>query len=84
MSFPATFSREQIIRENYAAFAAVLPSILIKHAGKVALLHNREIVGYFDDPSEAIVNGRQQFPARDFSLQTVETQAVDLGWHSRV
>ena len=68
MSFPAPATREQIIDENYAAFAVALPSILIKHAGKVALLHNREIVGYFDDPSEAIVTGRQKFPARDFSL----------------
>ncbi len=76
--------REVAIKENFEAFEHLLPSILIAHSGKVALLRNRKVCDYFDTPSEAIRNGHRQFPDRMFSVQRVERSTVDLGWYSHV
>ncbi len=82
MPSPNVDARKQIIRENFIAFEAMLPSILIKHGGKSALLHNRQITAYFDSPKAAILQGKHLYPAQDFSVQKVESQVVDLGWYS--
>jgi hypothetical protein len=79
---PQASPREVAIKENFDAFEQLLPSILIAHSGKVALLRDRKVCDYFDTPSEAIRNGHKQFPDRMFSVQRVERNTVDLGWYS--
>jgi hypothetical protein len=76
--------RDLAIKENFDAFERLLPSILIAHSGKVALLRDRKVYDYFDTPSEAIRCGHRQFPDRIFSVQRVERSTVDLGWYSHV
>jgi hypothetical protein len=76
--------RDVAIKENFEAFEHLLPSILIAHTGKVALLRDRKVCDYFDTPSEAIRSGHKQFPDRMFSVQRVERSTVDLGWYSHV
>lgn len=77
-------ARDVAIKENFEAFEQLLPSILIAHSGKVALLRDRKVFDYFNTPSEAIRCGQKQFPDRMFSVQRVERSTVDLGWYSHV
>lgn len=83
MSTVASRMRTQIIDENFEAFQKVLPRVLIAHHGKVALLHDREVQGYFSSSSEAIHEGKRRYPDMMFSISTVEEQQpVSLGWYS--
>jgi hypothetical protein len=52
---PADFSRE------HAAFRRELPRLLREHPGKFALVHGDEVVGVFDNPNDAMVEGFQRF-----------------------
>ena len=82
MNIQTVEARERVISENFEAFESILPSILIKHSGKIALLHDRKITGFYDSSKDAILQGRALFPKHDFSVQKVEPQTVDLGWYS--
>jgi hypothetical protein len=84
MNTPSGRSATTVIDRNFARFEQLLPSILLRHEGQVALLHDGEIVRYFSTPTEAILHGRAAFGAGQFSVQRVEQQEVDLGCYSRV
>lgn len=85
MSTSSTRSREQVIDENFEAFQSVLPQILIAHAGKVALMHDRKIEGIYSTAVEAIREGKHRYPDRMFSVQSIEKpQPVELGWFSHI
>lgn len=85
MSNLSARSREQVIDENYEAFQTELPRILIAHAGKVALMHDRKIEGIYTTAVEAIREGKNRYPDRMFSVQSIEKpQPVELGWFSHI
>jgi hypothetical protein len=68
---------------NYAAFKTLLPALLAKHAGKFALLHNGEVVEFFDTPRDAFLAGQKLYESQDdFSVQEVKDTPVDLGYFS--
>jgi len=71
-----------VIDENLAAFMAVRDALLTDHAGKHALLRDREIKGLFDTPIDAQRAGELAFPDGLFSVQEVSVEASDLGYYS--
>jgi hypothetical protein len=79
-SIPNT--RQGEVEANLQAFLAALPKIANEHRGKYALLHNGEIVGYYDTPVDAVSAGNLKYSDRMFSIQHVTDVAVDLGYYS--
>jgi hypothetical protein len=77
----STHKREQI-EKNYAAFVKELPKIALSHGGKFALMHDGEIVGYYDTSRDAVVAGEAIYPDGLFSVQQVTEKPVDLGYYS--
>jgi len=74
--------REQIER-NYRAFTLKLPSLLMSHQGKFALMRDGEIVEFFDTARDAYVAGQRLFTDDHiFSVQEVVETPVDLGFFS--
>ena len=69
---------------NYDAFVRRLRSILEKHRGEFALMRHGEIVGYFDRPGAANMEGHRRFPDSLFSIQEVTDEPIDLGFWSNV
>jgi membrane protease subunit (stomatin/prohibitin family) len=70
------------IDENYAAFQALVPSILQVRKGQFALLRQGQVMGYFNDPGAAAIAGDQQFPDGLFSVQEVMAEPSSLGFFS--
>jgi hypothetical protein len=71
------------IEKNYKAFLAKLPELMTTHAGKFALLHDEEVVEFFDTARDAFSAGQKLYPGNDFSVQKVTTASFDLGFFSR-
>jgi hypothetical protein len=74
--------REQIDR-NYQVFQQQLPSLVISHPGKFALMRDGQIIEFFDTARDAYVAGQRLFE-RDklFSVQEVTETPIDLGFFS--
>lgn len=66
---------------NYEAFQRLLPELMSTQPGKFAVLHNGEVIEFFDTISDAAKFGRSQFKA-DFSVQQVTSRSVNLGYHA--
>ena len=77
----ADASREQV-ESNYAAFRAMLPSILPLHRNKYALMKDGEVIGFYSSLDDAYVTARQFLKDQPFSVQLVTDAAVDLGFFS--
>ena len=77
----ADIERDEV-RRNYEAFVHKLPTILASHPGKIALMHNREIIAFFDTAADAYVAGQKLFEGDPFPMQQVTDQAMDLGFFS--
>ena len=75
-------SRETEIRQNYDFFQEVVTEAMEDHAGEIALLRNREIVGYFPNAAEAVKHGTDQFGDLPFSVQRVIDRPIDIGFLS--
>lgn len=69
---------------NFEAFQIQLPNLLKKHAGKFALLHDSEVVGYFNTSFEAFKKGNVDFGEGQFSVQEVTDRVESLGFYSNV
>ena len=70
------------IQRNFDFFQSVVPSIMDEHAGKMALIHDCIIVGYFDSPGEAVKAGADRFGDLPFSVQRVIDRPIDIGFLS--
>ena len=75
-------SHQQQIQQNYEAFHARLPQLVVTHRGKFALLHDKEIVECFDTVRDAYIAGQKLFPDGIFSVQEVTETPADLGFFS--
>jgi hypothetical protein len=74
--------REQINR-NYEAFQRQLPSLIVSHPGKFALMRDGQIIEFFDTARDAYVAGQRLFEQdKRFSVQEVTETPVDLGFFS--
>ena len=67
---------------NYEAFVAQLPNILEGRRGQYALLHRREIIGYYGSAIEAATDGHRRFGEGGYSVQEVTDEADNLGFYS--
>lgn len=72
------------LRRNFDALMLVLPSLLLTHRGKYALLRHGSIVDYFDSPRDALKAGRGKYKDDLFSVQEITNAKADFGWYSRV
>jgi hypothetical protein len=67
------------IDSNFDAFQRQLGASLGAHLGEYALMRHGEIVDYFDQPGNALLAGNSRFPDRQFSIQEVSDEPIDLG-----
>jgi len=79
-------SRRQALEvdRNYAAFERVLSEILPDHRDQLALMRDQRIVGFFDQPREALHAACELFPDGIYSIQEVTDKPIDLGYWSHV
>ena len=70
------------IEANFTAFQQSLPGLLASHRGKFALMHDQEIVEFFDTARDAFHSGQKLFADGLFSVQEVVDVPVDLGFFS--
>lgn len=79
---PDRNARQIEVDRNLEAFRQRLPDLLSTHAGQYALLRHREITGFFDTLTEALVAGQKLYSDQMFSIQEVTEASVDLGFFS--
>lgn len=72
------------VDQNYAAFVRLLSGVLDTHRDQLALMRDREIVGYFDTPRAALQAASAMFADGIFSIQEVTDEPIDLGFWSHV
>jgi hypothetical protein len=70
------------VRRNYEAFVQKLPELLPVHRGKFALMHDTNIVEFFDTAADAFRAGRKLYTEGRFSIQEVTDAMADLGFLS--
>jgi len=75
-------SKESEVKRNYEAFVKLLPELLATHRGKFALMHNGQIVEFFDTAADAYKVGVKNHGEEKFSIQEVIDSPVDLGFFS--
>lgn len=74
--------RELEIRQNYCFFKNIVPSLMDQHAGKFALIHDCQIIDYYESASDAVTHGSKRFGNSPFSVQLVINRPIDLGFLS--
>lgn len=70
------------VDRNYEAFLERLPALLKERPGQHALMHDAEIIEFFETAKDAIVAGIRTFGQGSYSVQEVSGQAEDLGFYS--
>ena len=70
------------VRRNYEAFVQKLPELLPAHRGKFALMHDADIVEFFDTAADAFRAGKKLYAEGRFSIQEVTDTVADLGFLS--
>jgi hypothetical protein len=76
-----TGQREQVDK-NFAAFQALLPTILPHYRDKYALMKDGEAVGFYSTLDDAYMTANQFYRDQPFSVQKVTDTPVDLGFFS--
>lgn len=79
---PDRNARQIEVDRNLDAFRSLLPELLQTQPGKFALLRHREIAGFFDTLTDALVAGQKLYSDQLFSIQEVTESSVDLGFFS--
>ena len=64
---------------NLQQFLRQLPSLMVEHEGKHALLRHGRIVNYYESAIDAQIAGNLQFGDGLFSIQQVKEVAEELG-----
>lgn len=75
-------SHQAKVDRNFEAFTKALPELLKSHPGKYALLHDGQVVDFFDTLGDAVKFGHAKFGDTNFSVQEVTRRIVSLGFHS--
>jgi hypothetical protein len=74
-------SKEEV-KKNYEAFEQMLPDLLANQKGKFALMHDGEVIEFFDTVRDAYITGQKLYSDNLFSVQEVVETPVDLGYFS--
>ena len=65
---------------NYVAYQDTYKEKLeAEHLGRVALMHNREVVNVYNDMDDAYSIGCEKYGLGRFSLQRIGAQPIQLG-----
>jgi hypothetical protein len=75
-------AHQKQVDENFNVFTQLLPQLLQSHPGKHAVLHDGEVVEFFDTLHDAVKYGHAKFGDLNFSVQKITDQDVNLGAHS--
>jgi hypothetical protein len=75
-------STESEIKRNYEAFVKQLPELLATRRGKFALMHDGQIVEFYDTAADAYKVGLNDYHEGNFSIQEVTDSPIDLGYFS--
>jgi hypothetical protein len=70
------------VDRNFEAFEKLLPELLQSHPGKYVVLHDTQVIDFFDTLSDAVKFGHAQFGDANFSVQEITRQNVHLGFYS--
>ncbi len=70
------------IEKNHRLFLQRLPALIKIHPGRYALLRKEEIIGIYDTVRDAQTTGGSFFGDGLFSIQKIETKAINLGFYS--
>lgn len=76
--------QQKEVDQNYEAFKLMLPDLLKTDANRYALMHNQKIAACFDTGRDAMQAGRKLLEGKNFSVQLVTNEPVDLGCFSRI
>ena len=76
--------QQKEVDQNYEAFKSMLPDLLKTDANRYALMHNQQVAACFDTSRDAMQAGRKLLKGKNFSVQLVTNEPVDLGYFSRV
>jgi len=72
--------QQKEVDANYKAFCELLPELMLSHAGKHALLHNRKVVEIFDTSNDAFKAAQLYLKDGHFSVQKISNEVAKLGW----
>jgi hypothetical protein len=75
-------SHQANVDRNFEAFTKRLPDLLQSHPGKYAVLHDGEVIDFFDTLGDAVKFGHAKFGDANFSVQEITRHGVNLGFHS--
>jgi hypothetical protein len=73
---------EEQLKTNYESFMQKLPDLLATHRDKFALMHDGEIVEFFDTAVDTFRAGQRLYQDQGFSIQEVTDSEIDLGFFS--
>lgn len=72
--------KEEEAKNNYEAFAKLLPQLLQTNLGQFALMKNKELIGLFPSATEAMREGMTKFEDKIFSIQEIrQDNNVQIG-----
>lgn len=84
MAENATQSTSQVDK-NFRAFQDRLPELMVTHAGKLAVMHDGDVVEFFDSYADAVRFGLEKFQSYlNFSVQQVTAEFKSMGFYSYV
>ena len=75
-------SRQVEIDRNYDFFQRNLRAWLKEQRGRYALLRSARVIGFFDRPGLAFLEGKARFPDLMFSIQEVDDTPAEMGLSS--
>ena len=73
---------KQEVRQNYAFFQTQIPKLEIKQRKQYALLHQKQIIEFFDSKDDAAKIGMKDYGEGQFSIQRAADRAIELGYQS--
>jgi len=68
------------IDQNYKAFEKMLPSILVSHQNRFALMKNKKVLGYYSTSADAYSAAVSFISDGLFSIQQVTDSSINLGF----
>ncbi len=72
---------ESQARSNYEAYKARHREALEReHTGRVALMHDAEVVAIYNDEQDAYQIGVEKYGLGNFSLQVIGAEPISLGF----
>ena len=78
----AVRTKQEEVDRNFEFFQSELPHLLPQHAGKYALIRDRQICEFYDTALDANTAGTQLYADGLFSIQKVSQEIGDLGFYS--